>query len=168
MVANTFTSLINIDRFKAISDGVMAVAITILILDLKLPTNTHIHTSYQIWQLIKMQDYNVLAYLISFWMIAKNWAAHYKTFDGIEKVNSTLIQINTLFLLSITFIPFPVSIMAKFNLALATVLFNIALVTPAILLFFINMYLANNIELFFSYLKTAKSKKEKTIFFWQI
>jgi uncharacterized membrane protein len=142
------------------SDGVIAVAITILVLDLKLPAHAVLNTSDALWLALKQNGMQVLAYLISFVVIAKYWMAHYATFNRLEEVSDSIIGVNIVFLLTITFIPFPVSVFAHSNTALATIFYNVSLILPSLVLAYLNLKIANNISELFPEIKKASEKKK--------
>lgn len=160
MANSPFNHLLNIDRFKAFSDGVIAVALTLLVLDLKLPPHLGIKNTADLWHAITQNEMQIFAYLISFWVVSQNWVNHYKTFNALTTINVPLIKINLLFLLSITFIPFPVSVMANYSIPLATIFFNASLLLSALILTWINIYIAKNCDVLFTDATSTESKQK--------
>ena len=97
---------VNKARVEAFSDGVIAIVITIMILELKLPDFTHQSTTRTIKQeLVKDLPY-LGAYVFSFLMVAILWINHHHHFHLMEKLNSILLWQNFLFLFWISLIPF--------------------------------------------------------------
>jgi len=141
--------LLNIDRFKGFSDGVIAVSITLLALDLKSDFSSNITSSSDFLQLIMSMHNQIFAYLVAFMLIAIKWVSHYKIFNNIDAVNSTLIRMNLLLLLTITFISFPTSLLAQYDIALAVIFFNIAIILPTIILVHMNYYIMKNLSQFY-------------------
>jgi uncharacterized membrane protein len=93
-------------RLEAFSDGVFAIAITLLILEIKVsgPLGDqllHIWPSY-------------LAYVTSFLTIGIIWLNHHLIFVKVRAVDRTLLLINTLFLMVVAFIPFPTFLVAEY------------------------------------------------------
>ncbi len=89
-------------RLEAFSDGVFAVAITLLALDLTVAGPGHgrlIDQLYEKWPAF-------LAYLISFFMIGIVWVNHHMLVKSIIKVNRTLLFVNLVLLLFVVLIPF--------------------------------------------------------------
>jgi len=95
-------------RLLTFSDGVFAIAATLLILDVQLPENSEslAHQLLQLWP-----SYG--AYAISFVTIGIMWVNHHAIFEQINRVNRTFLVINILFLLVIAFIPFPTRVLAE-------------------------------------------------------
>lgn len=98
-------------RVEAFSDGVFAIAITLLILEIRVPAGeaplgralVHLWPSY-------------LAFLISFLTIGVMWINHHRLFTVIKQSNDGLLGLNLLLLLGISFVPFPTAVLAD-NLA---------------------------------------------------
>ena len=97
-------------RLEAFSDGVFAVAITLLALDLTVEGPGHgrlLDQLYDKWPAF-------LAYLISFFTIGIIWVNHHALVRSIIKVDRTLLFKNLLLLLTVSFIPFPTAVMAEY------------------------------------------------------
>ena len=95
-------------RLETFSDGVFAIAATLLILDLQLPENggSLTHELLRLWP-----SYG--AYAISFITIGIMWINHHAVFEQINRVNRTFLVINIFFLMVIAFIPFPTHVVAE-------------------------------------------------------
>jgi uncharacterized membrane protein len=95
-------------RLEAFSDGVFAIAITILIFDIRAPADTnHLLASLLgLWP-------SYLAYVISFLLIGLLWANHHVMFEHIVKTDRLLMFVNTLLLMDVAFIPFTSSVLAS-------------------------------------------------------
>lgn len=92
-------------RAETFSDGVMAIMITIMILELKLPNFDERQEMDDIRNhLIKLIPHFV-AYVFSFTMIGILWTSHHHLFHLLEKTNNLLIRLNLFFLFWITLIP---------------------------------------------------------------
>jgi uncharacterized membrane protein len=97
-------------RIEAFSDGVFAIAITLLVLDLKVPAEPPLLAGL----LAQWPVY--VAYLISFTFILIMWVNHHWMFQHIVRSDSRLMLWNGLLLLGITVVPFPTSIVAQYVL----------------------------------------------------
>ena len=97
-------------RVEAFSDGVFAIAITLLILEIKVPPHTGTgvlrHELFELWP-------SYLAFLASFMTIGVMWLNHHRLFTLIEKNDDGLIAFNLLLLLGITWLPFPTALLAE-------------------------------------------------------
>ncbi len=96
-------------RIEAFSDGVIAVAITLLILDVHVPD---VQTG--LLQALLNQWPIYLGYVTSFLVITIFWANHHNMFRHIQQVNYALLLINAFFLMCIAFIPFVTSLLTKY------------------------------------------------------
>ncbi|MFO1350951.1 MAG: TMEM175 family protein [Gammaproteobacteria bacterium] len=95
------------NRLEAFSDGVFAIAITLLILEIKVPPTVNLGTGLlQLWP-------SYLAYAISFVVIGAIWINHHAMFDWIDRADQKLLLLNTLHLMFIAFLPFPTAVLAE-------------------------------------------------------
>lgn len=98
-------------RLEAFSDGVFGFAITLLVLDIHVPTVT---ASSTLWQLILTDWVTYLSFLIGFFTILICWINHHFMFDYIYKSNSKLLLLNGFKLLVVTFTPFATGLLSKY------------------------------------------------------
>ena len=94
-------------RIEAFSDGVFAIAITLLILDIKVPPGDP-----GLGAALMRQWPAYVAYLISFWFIGIMWVNHHRLFTHIHKADNALMFLNLLLLLGISAVPFPTALVA--------------------------------------------------------
>jgi uncharacterized membrane protein len=95
-------------RIEAFSDGMFAIAITLLILEVKVPVPAAGH----LWQALVKQWPSYLAFLLSFVYIGVMWMNHHRMFTHIRRSNDTLLVLNLLLLLGVTAVPFPTAVLA--------------------------------------------------------
>jgi uncharacterized membrane protein len=95
-------------RIEAFSDGVFAIAITLLALDLRAPSDTRHLGDY-----LAAQWPSYVAYVISFLLIGLVWANHHTMFDHIVRGDRVLLFVNTLLLMSVACLPFVTRILAE-------------------------------------------------------
>lgn len=96
-------------RTEAFSDGVFAIAITLLILEVDVP-----ETAFDnLWRGIFDQWPSYLAYATSFITIGGLWLAHHGMFRRLQYANTRLMLINLLLLMAVSFLPFPTKLMAE-------------------------------------------------------
>lgn len=95
-------------RLEAFSDGVFAIAITLLVLEIKVPPpNTVLGVEIlQLWP-------SYLAYVVSFLVIGAIWINHHAMFHHIIRVDGTLLLLNVLLLMPIAFLPFPTAVLSE-------------------------------------------------------
>jgi uncharacterized membrane protein len=97
-------------RILALSDGVFAIAITLLILDIVIPATT---TDAGLPKALLDLWPQYLAYALSFVVIARFWAIHHQTFRFIARSDATLIWLNFLILVFVAFLPFPTRVLGE-------------------------------------------------------
>ena len=95
-------------RTEAFSDGVLAIAITLLVLDIGVPESGFEDL------LVGIADQwpSYLAYVTSFLTIGGIWLAHHGIFARLRYVDSTVMRINLVLLMAVSFLPFPTRLMA--------------------------------------------------------
>jgi uncharacterized membrane protein len=94
-------------RLVAFSDGVFAISITLLILEIKPPTDEKnlLHGLLDLWP-------SYLAYALTFLFIGQVWANHHVMFDHIRAADRSVLFLNTLLLMVVAFLPFATSVLA--------------------------------------------------------
>jgi uncharacterized membrane protein len=102
-------------RIEAFSDGVLAIAITLLSFDLRLPTQEAINNVGFLGALIANWP-TYLGYLAGFASILVMWINHHRLFTAIRRCDDTLLLLNGLLLLTICVVPFTTKMAAEFLL----------------------------------------------------
>jgi uncharacterized membrane protein len=94
-------------RLEAFSDGVFAIAITLLVLDLAIG-----HSGSALDRVLDAWPF-YLAYIVSFFTIGAAWLAHNAITDQLTRADSILLRLNLLVLLLVSFLPFPTRLVAE-------------------------------------------------------
>jgi len=100
-------------RLEAFSDGVFAIAATLLVIEVHVPdvgspgSGSLAHALLDQWQ-------SYAAYAVSFAVIGIMWVNHHATFDRVASVDRTLLFLNLLLLGFVAFIPFPTAVLATY------------------------------------------------------
>ncbi len=102
-------------RFEAFSDGVFAVAITLLVLEIHLPT-LHDVTNAQLGLALWPLWPQVLTYVISFATIGIIWLNHHAMFHLVEQIDRNTLIFNLLLLMIVCFIPFSTSVLTTYGI----------------------------------------------------
>ncbi len=100
----------NKGRLEAFSDGVFAIVITLLILNVKLPDTDYSRLGDALISILPALS----IYVISFLLVGMYWVFHHYAFTFITQVDGVLLWVNIFFLLFISFIPFPAMMMGKY------------------------------------------------------
>jgi uncharacterized membrane protein len=117
------------DRLKAFSDGVVAIIITIMVLELKVPHGAD-------WSDLVAITPVFLSYVLSFVYVAIYWNNHHHLLHTSERVDSTILWANMNLLFWLSLIPFATAWMGENHFApLPTALYGLALLMPAMAYF---------------------------------
>jgi uncharacterized membrane protein len=133
-------------RLEAFSDGVMAIAITLLVLDLSVPARNPNSDGALAHQLLESWP-SYLAYVVSFLVIGIIWVNHHAMFAVIERVDRGVLFANLLLLMAVSVIPFPTRLLAEYLTAgqdahTAAAVYSGTMVLTSIA--FIGLYLAGS------------------------
>jgi uncharacterized membrane protein len=96
-------------RTETFSDGVFAIAVTLLVLNIQVPASDLHH----LWYGIEHQWPAYLGYATSFVTVGAIWLTHHAILRRLEYVNDTLMRLNLLLLMAVSFLPFPTKLMAQ-------------------------------------------------------
>jgi len=114
------------DRLTAFTDGVIAVIITIMVLEMKAPHGADIHALLELWPVF-------LSYVLSFIYVGIYWNNHHHMLYAAERVNGAVLWANMHLLFWLSLIPFATGWMGENHFApLPTALYGAALLMPAI------------------------------------
>lgn len=95
-------------RLEAFSDGVFAIAITLLVLEIKVP-----HSGASLGRELLGLWPSYFAYTVSFIVIGAIWINHHAIFDHIVRADQKLLLLNTFHLMFIAFLPFPTAVLSQ-------------------------------------------------------
>jgi uncharacterized membrane protein len=114
----------DVDRLVAFSDGVFAIAITLLVLSLEVP---HVSDG-KLGEALRDIWPQLFTYGLSFVVIGAYWMGHHKMFRSLRRTNNALIWINLLVLGLVALLPFPTEILGKYgDLPLGVVVYAAAI-----------------------------------------
>jgi uncharacterized membrane protein len=114
------------ERLLAMTDGVIAIIITIMVLELKVPEGATLTALGHAWPVF-------LAYLLSFVYVAVYWNNHHHYFHLVERVNGTLMWANFNLLFWLSLVPFATGWMGEHAFApVPTAIYGLSLILPAI------------------------------------
>jgi uncharacterized membrane protein len=101
-------------RIEAFSDGVFAIAITLLVLELKVPPVASVHSISDLWNGLFQLWPSYFAFILSFGILLVSWVNHHYLFNILEKSSRHFLYANGFLLLTITFMPFPTALLARY------------------------------------------------------
>jgi uncharacterized membrane protein len=105
-----------LDRVGAFSDGVFAFAITLLVLNLDVPTiRVETGSGERLWNALQSLDGDLTAYAISFAVIGSFWYGHHKVFARLDRSDGRLVFFNLLLLAVIALMPFTTDLLGSYG-----------------------------------------------------
>jgi len=113
-------------RLEAFSDGVFAIVITLLILDIRFPEVPYSQFATALASVLP----RILAYVMSFIIIGLYWVVHHNSMHAMKKTDRGFLWLNILLLLCVSFIPFPTSLLGRYPYrAWPIIIYGITLIT---------------------------------------
>jgi uncharacterized membrane protein len=105
-------NLLSFERIVFFSDAVFAIAITLLVLEIKVPHMTEFTEAglrHELWEM----KFKFIGFIVGFFIISLMWFEHHRIFQYIKAYDGGLIWRNLVFLLTISFIPFPTALSSE-------------------------------------------------------
>ena len=109
------TKAFDLDRTIALSDGIFAFALTLLVLSISVPDIPSGSSSSELWTALKGRDQEMISYLVSVAVIGSFWVRHHKFCGTLKAVDGPFLVINLIYLATIAFIPYPTQILGDFQ-----------------------------------------------------
>jgi uncharacterized membrane protein len=135
---------VNKQRLEALSDGVFAIVITLLILDIKVPDVEYSQLAAALIAVLP----RIYAYVISFGVIGVYWLAHHQSLQLIAKLNGYLIWLNFAYLLAVSFMPFPTALLGRYPMQpIPIVIYGLNLIVANLTGLLLTLYLRAHPEL---------------------
>ena len=103
-------------RLEAFCDGVFAIAITLLIIDIRIPSFEKINSTPELLHALNQIIPGILIFLLSFIVIFITWVNHHAAMKLVHGTSAHFVYANGVLLLSVVFIPFPTSLVGDFIL----------------------------------------------------
>ena len=103
-------------RLEAFCDGVFAIALTLLIIDIKIPSSVKIDTNHDFWLALVNLTPSIFAFILSFTVILITWVNHHGSLKLVNKSTASFIYANGFLLLTVVFIPFPTALLGDYIL----------------------------------------------------
>jgi TMEM175 potassium channel family protein len=119
-------------RTVAFTDGLFAIAMTLLVVSLAVPTLSDTDSVGQLADKLSDDSATFVSFAISFAVIGRYWLAHHTYFSALARLDRTLIALNLLYLAFIAFLPFPTALLGEYfenPLSIAIYASNVAIVS---------------------------------------
>lgn len=134
-----------IGRLIALSDGVFAFAMTLLIVSVEVPTLSNEEAKTELVSDIGALWPQILSYVIGFLVIGFMWSAHRRTFSRVQDYDDRLVKLNIFLLMLVAFLPLPTGILGRYgNLAISTILYALVLASISVVFILILDHLDRN------------------------
>ncbi|MCW4031900.1 MAG: TMEM175 family protein [Candidatus Bathyarchaeota archaeon] len=131
------------NRIEALTDGLFAIVMTILVLELSLRVRTHVlNESVTTMQILNEMWPEFNNYMISFLFLGIFWILHHYQFHYIKRVDGVMVWINILFLMTVALIPFCNSVVAYLGLSHALAILYFGICSVSFLLLYISWWYA--------------------------
>lgn len=120
----------SVERLAALSDGIFAVAMTLLVLDLRVPAAEAIHSEHDLWRALVTLSPRLLIFLMSVMTLGIFWVGQQTQLNHFARSDRNLSWIHIGFLCAVCLVPFSTSLLAEFihyRIALLVYWFNILL-----------------------------------------
>ena len=104
----------SVERLAALSDGVFAVAMTLLVLDLRVPVREAIHGDQDLWRALLALFPQIVTYLMSFLTLGIFWIGQQTQLNHLSRSDRSLSWIHLFFLFSVTLVPFSTRLLSEF------------------------------------------------------
>jgi uncharacterized membrane protein len=141
MSARSATSRASLDRLRALGDGIFAFAMTVLVLDVRLPAGQAPLEGPSLLAALENLLPAAMACVLSFLVLCMYWIAHHNTFLVVARTNRSFVALSMLFLLCIAFVPFAASVLARApRLSVAIVLYGATLTATSLVLLALVQY----------------------------
>ncbi|HEU5047233.1 MAG TPA: TMEM175 family protein [Rickettsiales bacterium] len=131
-----------LNRIEALSDGVFAIIVTLLVLDLKTPELHDPKSVMELWHSLLAQAPRFLSWLISFVIVCKFWLNHHHLLRLARSADYGMIWLNSIFLMFQSFVPFPTALMGSYpDNALAVSFFGLVMAFNTLLFIGLKAYI---------------------------
>jgi uncharacterized membrane protein len=103
-------------RLEAFCDGVFAIALTLLVIDIKVPDSERIGGTRELWLALGHLAPSIFAFVLSFAIILITWVNHHASFKLVNRSSASFIYANGFLLLTVVIMPFPTALVGEYLL----------------------------------------------------
>ena len=104
----------SLGRIEALSDGVIGVAMTLLVLDLTVPAAQKIHSEHDLWKALAALTPSLITYMMSFLTAGIFWVGQQTQLNHFARADRNLSWIHISFLCAVSLIPFSTALLAEY------------------------------------------------------
>lgn len=99
-----------VERIVSFSNGVFSIAITLLVLQFRVPERLGVNADEELWTEVQDQGSALFAYALSFYAVGRSWIAHHRLFQVVRHVDSGLMWRNLSALALVALLPYPTEV----------------------------------------------------------
>ncbi len=103
-----------LERLTFFSDAVFAIAITLLVIEVRVPHVPHLDNHALAQALVDLLP-NYIGFVVSFLVLGRFWVVHHTAFGLLKAADHRLVWVNLLFLLVVAFMPFPTAVLSEYT-----------------------------------------------------
>lgn len=136
-------------RLEQLADGVFAIVMTLLVLDIKVPDAAPYASDAELWRELKLLTASFLSYILSFLVLASYWMGHHFIVSMYAKnISRMLAFLNVPFLMMVSLVPFSTHLLSKYPQSqLAIGIYGCNVILIGLLLYFILDYVIKSHEI---------------------
>ncbi len=124
---------LGLERLVFFSDAVYAIAITLLVIDLRLPPGSGELDNAGLARVLLAMLPQLFSYVLSFLVIGSFWSSHHRKFRYVTGYDRRLLLLNMLLLMVVAFLPFPTAVLGESGNATATIFYAGTIVVASLL-----------------------------------
>ena len=133
--------LLPLHRSEALTDGIFAVAMTLLVIELKLPEHGLVHSPEQLVEALVGLVPKAISWALSFFILALFWIGHHRVFATVRRADGRLVALNLLQLAVASLMPFSSALSGEYgNVLLSQVVFSINMALLGVTALFVLEY----------------------------
>ncbi len=104
----------SVERLAALGDGIFAVAMTLLVLDLRVPAAAGVHSERDLWRSLAALALQLVMYMMSFLTLGIFWVGQQTQLNHLSRAHRSLAWIHIVFLFGVSIMPFSTRLLAEF------------------------------------------------------
>lgn len=137
---------LRLNRIEAFSDGVFAIVVTLLVLELKVPELHGPNSAAELCDGLIVLLPKLLSWLISFIIVCKFWLNHHHILAKARHANYAMVWLNSLFLMTQSFVPFPTALMGEYpRNPLAVSVFGVVMTINTLVFMVLHRYIVRHL-----------------------
>ncbi len=142
-------SYISKSRAETFSDGIFAIIVTLLVLEIKVPVIQDRHSAQALWGAMAALFPKILSWMASFLMVCVIWVNHHRIFEQVRVISYAFFWLNAHLLLWCSFIPFPTALIGDYaNNTTALLIFGFIMAMMSLAFYFMRLHLMRNSHVF--------------------